>query len=80
MNITDALYVHARDRPEHLAVEDGKRIISYSKLAAMVDHAAIRAVRAAKLLTEPPAPEPALVSLRAAFSKALDCRHLIRNT
>ncbi len=42
MNITDALYRHARERPAHLAIEDGKRIISYLELAALVDRAVSR--------------------------------------
>lgn len=39
MNIVDPIFVHAHERPNHPAVEDGDRIVTYSELAALVDHA-----------------------------------------
>ena len=39
LNITDALFVHARERPRHPAVEDGDTVVTYSELAALVDQA-----------------------------------------
>ena len=42
-------------------------------------NANVRAVHAPKLLTELPSPEPEIVSLRAIFSKALDCAKTVRN-
>jgi len=40
MNITDALTEHARNRPDHPAIEDGDRIITYRELDRLVDAAA----------------------------------------
>lgn len=42
MNIADAILSTARGRPDHPAIEDGDRVVSYAMLAAMVDHAAAR--------------------------------------
>jgi acyl-coenzyme A synthetase/AMP-(fatty) acid ligase len=40
MNIVDDVIANARSRPDHPAVEDGERIITYAALAAMVECAA----------------------------------------
>ncbi len=42
MNIADVILSTARGRPDHPAIEDGDRIVSYSSLMAMVDRAAAR--------------------------------------
>ena len=40
MNITDILTEHARNRPDHPAIEDGERIVTYGGLDRLVDGAA----------------------------------------
>jgi len=40
MNITEAIFAHARDRPDHPAIEDGARIVTYALLARMTEQAA----------------------------------------
>jgi acyl-CoA synthetase (AMP-forming)/AMP-acid ligase II len=40
MNITEAFAAHARSRPNHAAIEDGERIVTYAELEALADCAA----------------------------------------
>ena len=49
MNITDILTEHAARRPDHPAIEDGGRIVTYAELDRLVDAAAAH-LRAAGLV------------------------------
>ena len=40
MNIADILREHAQNRPDHPAIEDGERVVTYAELEALVDAAA----------------------------------------
>jgi len=41
MNVVDDVIANAHSRPEHPAVEDGDRVITYASLAAMIDCAVV---------------------------------------